>query len=131
MKNTQEIYTAYLQFALENWWRIDICCWYNWVEFDKDSDDSFWTVHFFENWPDWCEWITSRNFIETITEKSFIEAIARGVLKNCTSQWDWIFWLYDTKFWHLEKKEFELVLIKQQAIAIRDNQLEDFIKDLI
>jgi hypothetical protein len=64
-------------------------------------------------------WTWYKNITDVITSKPFIEAIARGVLET---DFEW-------------KKELLLEVINiittKQAIAIRDNKLEEFINNLL
>ena len=57
-----------------------------------------------------------RHYVNVITSKEFIEAVARWLMENI--------WFYD-----LDK--IINVLTKDQAIAIRDWKLEEFILELI
>ncbi len=87
----------------------------------------FWTDNWFkinDNWHTFytLESIMAHNFTETITSKNFIEAIARGVdripgknFPECLSE-------------HISIKDY---ITCTQAIAIRNETLEEFIKIII
>ena len=59
------------------------------------------------------------NLFELITSKEFIEAIARGL------EWNW---KYTLKY---ENTYLLYDLTREQALAIRNNKLEEFIDDLL
>lgn len=67
------------------------------------------------------------NLIELITSKEFIGAIARGINKI---KWDFYIWrvLTNTEF---DSESTEEILTTEQAIAIRDGELEEFITKLL
>jgi len=77
-----------------------------------------------------------------IQQKEFIEAIARGIEKQSDEEWfllkewgDWTsctYWLYTEWYWPEDRIEIELIsdVTHYQAIAIRENKLEEFITNL-
>lgn len=106
--------TKYIQFAI-----------YNDYKFPNQINQLF---HIENNWKDIniedVDWfiLYSENIIEIITSKPFIEAIARGIIEISRQiQWEW-------SFLDLNKNIEEITL--NQAIAIRDDKLEEFITNL-
>ena len=109
----KEIIEKYIQFGIDNWYKPYSFADYQWYEswsdkliyIDKDDFDEYWD-----------------NLIQTITSKEFIEAIAR--------------WLY---IWDKSVRvKIDSVFNKlidditfEQALAIRDNKLEEFILSII
>ena len=75
------------------------------------------------------------NLYELIASKPFIEAIARGYVENNnpTNYWE-VEWIgkYKSEHWGLNTYDeiFEQITILQ-AIAIRDNKLEEFITNIL
>lgn len=97
----------YIQFAIDNWWENNIKAWVVWYDIInhnlKDKDN--------------ITLIT--NFIENITSLSFIKAIAK--------------WLNNSRLISINPNYWITIdtLTKYQAIAIRDNKLEDFILNFL
>ena len=125
----------YIQFAIDNNLNYD---WYfayrtDWVPLDisiplnqvKEFKDREW----------WWVYIRYDNLIELITSLDFIEAIARGYVENNnpTNYWE-VEWIgkYKSEHWGLNTYDeiFEQITILQ-AIAIRDEKLEEFITNLL
>ena len=103
---TKELIERYLQFAIDNWFAIEENYW--------DEPHAFYTL----------KSIMEYNIIETITSWSFIEAISKGIWVNFTV------WRNEDMFEAYMKAQTEYITHKQ-ADAIRDNKLDEFIKDLL
>ena len=104
----------YIQFAIENRYEKD-----NYLYFNRyEERRTHWVV--FKDIEDWEE--SNENLYEVITSKPFIEAIARGIKYK---DYDFNYWMYDTNWWNIQDK-----ITFFQAIAIRDNKLEEFINNL-
>ena len=97
----------YIQFAIDNGYEL-INTSYSWLKVECNRI-KYLNKDEIDYWYD--------NLIEVITSEPFIEAIARGVSKKVK---------YETALeWHIEN------LTIKQAIAIRDNKLEEFIINLL
>ena len=68
------------------------------------------------------------NLIQFIKSKPFIEAIARGVIKNNISLNTYYYYNEDWSYLNLCE---ESIITIHQAIAIRDEKLEEFIEGLL
>ena len=113
-----ETIERYIQFTIDNG--------YSKYESDKvediritESDNVCIYWKFNKNWER--EFYFSQNYIQLITSKPFIEAVARGQYNN--DKWEVIFdYIKDTLIENITTK---------QAIAIRDEKLEEFIINLL
>jgi hypothetical protein len=126
---TKELIERYLQFAIDNW--LDI---HKWVS--KREHFNLWIKDFYFIYNEYSIGLISKhtnstlfniNTIELITSWPFIEAIARGVLSE-------VYWEeYKTLIKDNKKVFNELIegITHQQADAIRDNKLDEFIQDLL
>lgn len=121
---TKELIERYLQFWIENW--LDI---HKWVS--EREDFNLWTKDFFLIFYKYSIGLISKhdnsiifniNIIDIITSWPFIEAITKG---------------YYDKLWGQAETEMENKrtikdnITRLQAIAIRDNKLDEFIQDLL
>ena len=113
---TKELIERYLQFAIDNW--LDI---HKWVS--KREHFNLWIKDFYFIYNEYSIGLISKhtnstlfniNTIELITSWPFIEAIARGC--------DWKSEIRINTTWFITLK---------QAVAIRDNKLDEFIQDLL
>jgi len=117
----------YIQFAYENWCddcsleyvnKIDYNGWNYLIGYQDKELDEFWT----------------NSLNDVICRKSFIEAIARWIEKIMQADYIVIWWdkiFYDSmnkEVWF--KKLVDYITIKQ-ALAIRDNELALFIKEIL
>lgn len=92
----------YIQFAIDNWYKVNKLYYNNFkVECNR--------IKYLDK--DDCQFWYD-NLIETITSKEFIEAITK--------------WYY----WNNWSQYFEIIT-QQQARAIRDWKLEEFIKNIL
>lgn len=122
-----ELLEKYIQFAIDNWFRFWSESWF--ITF---IENNVITVHFPIELED-CEY----NLIETITSEKFIKAISIWFVK----QWDIVTNIYWEKSFELnwftyqfEEEQFKWFIDKitiEQAIAIRDSKLEEFIKTIL
>ena len=124
----------YIQFAIDNGYyagvtftklKIEKNVKFVYEEADEDRDMC-------ESYSE-CEWLYILNFIadvwtgyknitDIITSKPFIEAIARGIIEKTKQiQGEWSF---------LDLNKIIDEITTEQAIAIRDNKLEEFITNL-
>ena len=128
MKNIEK----YIQFAIDNWLlnnRTDAFSTYWCKIWEWDFTISFgkkWVQEFIE--------IKSFHFTELITSKEFLEAVARGLLK--TKKWNYVYFKNWFEILIEDKKDKWIEILsnritKEQAIAIRDNTLDDFITNLL
>lgn len=133
-----KIIEKYIQFAIENW--------YNWFwKFDISNDndwlpsDWIW-ITFYSLDVDYFgyERIEAEYILEQlITSKDFIEAIAKWIKKEVEeTHWNSLLeWCVSMVYRWVRCIEWDDALIyditTQQAIAIRDNKLEEFITNLL
>jgi hypothetical protein len=112
---TKELIEKYLQFAIENWYKW-LPKWTTIKEFRFFINEK----EVFETWS-----LNTLSITDIITSWPFIEAIFRGWY----DKYDFDKWMrnkFDTYWWSdIDKITFA------QAIAIRDNKLDEFIKDLL
>jgi hypothetical protein len=107
---TKELIERYLQFAIGYWYD----------KFKAPYNSMIDMINFDLKW-NHC----FPNIIETITSWPFIEAIFRGWYDKYDFD-KWIRNKFDTYWWSdIDKITFA------QAIAIRDNKLDEFIQDLL
>lgn len=105
----------YVKFGIENWLKDYKKCKVNWNSVCFDGMQHY-------------------NIIECITDKSFIKAIARWLEEehywNTNLLCEYRFWMKDN--WE-DCYIWEIIawLTYRQAIAIRDNKLEEFITNLL
>lgn len=116
----QELIQKYIEFAIENWYSIDgesekFDVWYHrWTEKYLIVETEVWFIF---------------PVILIITSKEFIESVSRWIIK---SKWNWeqiqeeIEDFINTFVWNEIYK-----LTTRQAIAIRDNKLEEFIENIL
>ena len=107
----------YIQFAIDNGFDVKEYCI---------------TSNNVKNWAKkWFEATATVSDVEMITSLKFIEAIARGLVKDNTNISD-LLWKY-FKIQHYGCTELNFIdrLTEKQAIAIRDNKLEEFITKLL
>ena len=130
MNNIKE----YIELAIENGFEeADYIWWISWNNlWHADHDYSEIYGEFVEGGSeDYKSGFTS--IIDIITTKKFIEAIARGLVIHYGEYKDRLTTNKDKTELIMKsyiETEFEVITIKQ-AIAIRDNKLEEFIKNLL
>jgi len=120
----------YIQFAIDNGYPLqrnfELEDWYGFT--NSEYWDSFNVpsilIIYTEN-----DEVTWYPINDIITSKSFIEAIARWLSKKLLEEI--IIWRYRLVMCNAELEDLIETLTTEQAIAIRDNKLEDFIKNLI
>ncbi len=119
---TKELIERYLQFAIEHWKYNDFD-WYEfiWLQYEIDHILVKFNVNSKEIKQFLCD-----SIIELITSWPFIEAIVRWIMEE---------WMdknfYDTYCDCCYVLDLWDEFTKYQAIAIRDNKLDEFIKDLL
>jgi len=134
----------YLQFAIDNWYNAnDIFKKLKIIENIKftyeKADDNLEEIYSECYWLYVLDfiadvWTWYKNIIELITSKEFIEAIVRWIEKTMQADYIVIWWdkiFYDSmnkEVWF--KKLVDYITIKQ-ALAIRDNELALFIKEIL
>jgi len=120
----KEIIKQYINFAIENWYNL-----LDWRRYKlneiKDNFIIFYDEKKFENIK-YC-------LINCITSENFIEAVVRWLIKEDNID---IFinseFCKNAKFtWNYENLSEITILTIHQAIAIRDNKLEEFIINLL
>jgi len=134
----------YIQFAIDNGYEeIDYIWHINWNNLwhaDYDYKEIYW--EFVEGDSEYYK-AGFTSIIDIITSRRFIEAITRGVIKKANennfiwSDWKWIFnfseWVFIDVQYHIDNStEWILLdeLTTQQAIAIRDDKLTEFIETI-
>lgn len=114
-----ETIQRYIEFAIENEYT-------DWISDKFDVENN--TIQWYE-YPVWV--VSETNLIETITSKEFIEAVARGIENKSEKEGC----LINTKIRWIGcvDDSYEIVekITHMQAIAIRDNKLEEFINNLL
>lgn len=127
----------YIQFAIDNWlneFENFKILRNTWITFDVWNCWLIWEVIYFYR-----KWYSSycKHLKDLITSKEFIEAVARGIfddeelLKKFSLYytWDEVYFLDRSLDENLKNLENEIC--KLQALAVRDNKLEDFINNLL
>lgn len=121
----------YIQFAIDNGYEFFLASYVRDIEYKEKvifwrNFPQYWTIKIYLL--DDCDVpkekkVTNENYCNLITSKPFIEAVARGIWEK--SEW--------------RNKESEKIFISvmsdnittDQAIAIRENKLEEFINNLL
>ena len=115
---------SYTRFWIDN--RQDILYKGCYITYDETAN----YIELYKKWNDetWLEdeILFEKNFIEFITNKYFIESIARGRIK----QWHWIATVSPWKDWGDAQHNMVNWITEKQAIAIRDNKLQEYITNL-
>ncbi len=104
----------YIEFAIENWYRRDLL----------NPEIRLFTYTCSLLLDCRLKWNIELNLIQEITSKEFIEAIARGLIDFQSKGM-----FGDT--YNLDFDDRVRYITFEQAIAIRDNKLEDFITNLL
>ena len=115
----KEIIDKYINFAIENWFKIHLL---NINEFYLCSKTGAWYCEYYVYFGYGACGFRYINLYELITSKEFIEATARGKEKEAND-----------KGWCVLISTRELIekITISQALAIRDNTLEDFINNIL
>lgn len=125
----KEIIEKYIQFAIDNWYKFNVEYNYNRIvrfEYREAQRDVVFTTNTYFS----IFW-----HIELITSKEFIEAVARWLDKVDINSLHW--WkIYITRLrwffiWNYDSPNLVDTITHKQAIAIRDEKLEEFINNLI
>lgn len=114
----------YIQFAIDNWYEKTLGYGF---ELSSKNEHNI-SVYLNSNWIR-----ESYNIVQLITSKPYIEAIAKGLVKKYNWQTiDWMFWYWAWEFDDSLNIELEVdEITTNQAIAIRNNTLEEFIENLL
>lgn len=109
----KEIIEKYIKFGIDNWYKLKIqTLWNN--EWENAFIWKIYSMHCIELVSTNIKSLVSeRSLIDICTSKEFIEAVARWIQKNNGGGWWWYFSIEE--------------ITHNQAIAIRDWKLEDFI----
>lgn len=122
----KDIIEKYIQFAHINWFMNNQSYSTYWCEVWKwDFSISYW-------YNKWNTFIETKyfHFIELITSKEFIEAIARWYIKTKIHSSKALEENINNTI-NIFLQKYSDKITKEQAIAIRDNKLEEFIKTIL
>lgn len=122
----------YIQFAIDNWFKVKQIWDFSFAVKTRLQLNweiiSMWNCLYYE-------------LYELITSKQFIEAIARGIFKDKKLfvsyarekpfiKWEDFSFIKEEDYEFIYKKPLTYNITTLQAIAIRDNKLEEFITNL-
>lgn len=116
----------YIRFAIKNW----LIEWMLWEPYEKLIDLDVWEHQVYFHWriKNWYTFTDTFDIIRLITSKEFIEAIADFIVKR---QCEWMTQEHIDKYsdnWTIKEKQRITI---QQALAIRDNKLEEFYRNIL
>ena len=107
----KEIIEKYIQFAIDNWFKIKKL---NIKKYCLMSNIWAWYCEVYIHFDYWENNFKNINLIELITSKEFINAVASWIINE---------------YWFCTQETYDLTI--KQALAIRDNKLEEFILSII
>jgi len=140
LTNNNKLIEQYIQFAIDNWYDLKINFPISSIFIEEDSDLIYYNWYnkiSKRTWRELCEpeWIIILPITKTITSKEFIKAIARWIRKNSKSKkvesYKWIIIQYYIDTYIIDETDLIEWITTQQAIAIRDNKLDLFIKKIL